>query len=258
MLKVLIADDESWMRRSVFNSIDWTSMELSIVGEAEDGLQALEIIDATNPDIVLTDIKMPEIDGIELLRRSMITHPNTAFIFFSGYDSFQYAQSALNLGAVAYILKPFEREQLQEAVEKAKARILHENSLKNHAKTVTEKSLFFLPEDENADFYESLAENLKKYIRENFSGDVSLEVMAREFHFSPNYISRIFKTETGQSLHEYLLSYRIEAAKTLLKDVRNSIGDVATLTGYKNNPKYFSKIFKKVTGITPQEYIRKK
>lgn len=126
VLSVLIVDDERWMRDTIAKSIDWEQYGLRVVGKASDGLQAHDMIMALKPDIVLADIKMPGMDGITLLRRLRENGMEPVFIFFSGYDSFQYAKDAINLGAMGYISKPVDERELLKTVLKAKEHIKYE------------------------------------------------------------------------------------------------------------------------------------
>lgn len=532
-LNVLIADDERWMRDTIAKSIDWDEYGFRILGKASDGLQAYEMILEQKPDIVLADIKMPGMDGITLLKRLKENGVETVFIFFSGYDKFEYAKDAINLGAMGYLLKPVDENELltmllkakkyiefekqsregkiqlvdlsERELDRKKAEVIrrlfegsefydntpqsigielvsdyflvisleiegrveidngdalkktaqgtlalntmcldyferagmktfvlnaqmgvevllnlknfhegsnqqkiidtceeiintfrinigqlvsigigyevngkqyiresHRASLKaleqklilgmgrvidyknvciNNINTVIldstmekkiiesfEKSDFTIADeiievvktlmkstvicvddiksfnyslieliyrlmnksgiqtekycrnphllcdelnrcidmvelfkeyqklinesiqlvsDRKLNYYKKLADSVKKYIHEHYREDLSLESVATELSFHPNYISKIFKNEFKETFIDYVTNYRIELSKDLLKDIRNNVFDVADMVGYRN-PKYFSKVFKKITGVTPVEYIRKK
>lgn len=531
-LSVLIVDDERWMRDTIEKSVDWEQYGFKVAGKANDGLQAYDMILEARPDIVLADIKMPGMDGIALLKRVRENGMEPAFIFFSGYDRFEYAKDAINLGAMGYILKPVDERELLSTLLKAKEHIeserqkseakmkladfseqekdrkktefinklmegisidnvsfqsislkfvsdffvvasleidryseliktgasekaaklklalsticvdyfestgirvfavdsgmgikvllnpgtscegtekqkvietfekiintfktgmgcsvtigigsevsgrerIHESCRKsgkaleykllsggsriieyrdifeNGIKTVIldsrmekevadgfEKSDFAMSEriigrvkelmkttnlsmddvrgfnyslielvyrmlnkydistenhcsnphilydemnrceameelfekysrfikesmqmvsDRSLNYYKKLADNIKKYIHQHYAEDISLESVAHELAFHPNYISRIFKEEFGENFIDYLTNYRINIARELLRGTRHNVSDIAKMAGYRN-PKYFSKVFKKVTGITPVEYIGK-
>jgi two-component system response regulator YesN len=126
LITVLVADDEKWMRDEISSSIDWETHGFMLLGEAGDGLEALEMIRQLKPDIVLADIQMPGLDGIELFRRVKDTGLSCVFIYFSGYDRFEYAKNAVNLGALGYILKPVDEKELLELLIKAKNCVLAE------------------------------------------------------------------------------------------------------------------------------------
>lgn len=121
MLKVLIADDEELIRRMIEKLIDWEAMGLSLVGNAENGLQVLSLIEELHPDIVITDIRMPGIDGLEMIAQASEKAENHGvkldFVIISGYRNFEYAHQALTMGVRHYLLKPIDRTELTETLE---------------------------------------------------------------------------------------------------------------------------------------------
>lgn len=253
MLKILIADDEPWMRKCMLESIDWAAEGFEVVGLAANGMEALQMIIQKTPDIVFTDIKMPGLSGIELLKKVRAAKLSVEFIFLSGYNNFDYAKDALNYGAMGYLLKPFETDELLNILYTARQRVLQKNNI--------DPSIPLNPQAEvqqNKNFYSHLVFQIKSYISTHYMEDINLESIAREFKFSPNYLSRIFKEHEDIRMLDYLTRYRIDIAKEILQDARYSISDAASMVGYKNNPKYFTKIFKRLEGVTPQEYRQKK
>jgi Response regulator containing CheY-like receiver domain and AraC-type DNA-binding domain len=116
--KVLILDDEKKIITLIKRVIDWNSLNCIIIGEAYNGIDGLELIRTEKPDIVISDVKMPGLDGITLMRQIKDEIPNLYFIFISGYGEFEYAQSALNMGALGYVLKPLDGQQLAELLMK--------------------------------------------------------------------------------------------------------------------------------------------
>lgn len=133
MYKILIADDEFWVTALVRNSIDWTGMNLELAGEAEDGGEAYEKILRLRPDIVITDIRMPGLSGIELMEKVRLTDLKVEFIILSGYDSFAYAQAAMKYNAVSFVLKPLEEEELRQALQSAVERISSQQIIRQTA-----------------------------------------------------------------------------------------------------------------------------
>lgn len=119
MIKLLIADDEMIIRSGLMKSLDWTSLGIEIVGEAENGRMALELATDLRPDLMLVDINMPYINGLELIEKLRLELPNALFVIITGYDEFEYAQKALRLNVFEYILKPFKKKDLQEIIERA-------------------------------------------------------------------------------------------------------------------------------------------
>ncbi len=121
MYKLLIADDEPWLRKRLMLTIDWEKLGISEVYEAEDGARAFALASAHEPDITITDIEMPELSGIELMKTLNESAMFPQFILISGYNEFEYARSAVRYGAVDYLLKPIEEEDLKKAVSKCVA-----------------------------------------------------------------------------------------------------------------------------------------
>lgn len=121
MYRVLIVDDDRIIRRGLVTTIPWEEHGFKLVGEAGDGEQALELIDAVQPQIVVSDIRMPFMDGLAMAEQIKKSHPDIRFIFLTGYEDFNYAKEALKLGAVDYLLKPVNREVILEKVRKAAA-----------------------------------------------------------------------------------------------------------------------------------------
>ena len=131
MYSVLIVDDEPIIRRGIKNVIDWKSRDMVVAGDARNGREALEVFEKLNPDIVVTDINMPEIDGLELSEILLERNPKLKIIILTGYDDFEYAKKACSLGITEYILKPIEIDDLVNALEKAKKEIENENKIKS-------------------------------------------------------------------------------------------------------------------------------
>lgn len=117
-MRLLIAEDELWLRKRLVSTIDWSSYGISEVYEAEDGGEALEIALKEKPDIVITDIRMPELSGIDLMKKLNENSIFSKMIVVSGYDDFEYAQGALRMGAINYLLKPVDEEELLDSAKR--------------------------------------------------------------------------------------------------------------------------------------------
>ena len=121
--RVLLADDEEEIRAGISRKIDWSSLGFALVGEAENGAEALELAEQLRPDVVLTDIKMPFMDGIELCRRLKQSLPASKLVVFSGFDDFEYARQAVGMNVFEYILKPISAPELSGVLERLKAQL---------------------------------------------------------------------------------------------------------------------------------------
>lgn len=161
-MKVFLADDEIVVREGIRESFPWDDTPYTLVGEAPDGEMALPIIRDTNPDIVITDIRMPFMDGLELCRTLRSQMPWIGIIVLSGYDEFEYARQCIRLGVREYLLKPINAEKLKEVLDKVSAQILEERKTLEHAaslrarmesddKFIKEKLIGLFYNDEAAD-----------------------------------------------------------------------------------------------------------
>lgn len=121
MLRLIIVDDEKIIRESIRSLIDWESLGIEVVGVCKNGLEAYDAILDSYPDIVLTDIKMPGLSGLELIEKLNDTRENIQFIILSGYSEFEYAKQAMRFGIRHYLLKPCNENQIIEAIEDVKS-----------------------------------------------------------------------------------------------------------------------------------------
>ena len=143
MIRVIIVDDEDIIRDGISSFIDWKSLGLELVGQAANGKEAAELVRATNPEIIITDVKMPMMTGIELLALAKEIRPECIVIMISSYDQFEYAQQSLNLGAFAYLLKPIDTDKLIELLQAAVGKIKQvkaEEVARNTYKNVLEQA----------------------------------------------------------------------------------------------------------------------
>lgn len=114
--RLMLVDDEEYLRQGVIRRIDWDACGFTVVGEAENGQAGLELAERLQPDVILTDIKMPFMDGLTMSRRVLETQPGVKIIMLSGFDDFEYAQEAIALGSMDYILKPIDAAELTETL----------------------------------------------------------------------------------------------------------------------------------------------
>jgi two-component system response regulator YesN len=244
MHTVMIVDDEFNIRDGLVHAVPWDTIGVKVVAEARDGGEALELARTARPDVVVTDISMDEMDGLEFTSRLLAERPRTKVIILSGYGEFSYAQKALQLRVAAYLLKPVTPEDLLVSVadavrsledEKEKARRLGELP----AETVEGRAVI---------------RRAREYL-EQFYGDheTSLETMADHLGLTAAYLSRLFKVETGRNYSEELAALRIEKAKELLTRTNLRSSEVGQRVGYAN-PQYFATAFRKATGVSPSEY----
>ncbi|MEG0542047.1 MAG: response regulator, partial [Angelakisella sp.] len=233
-------------RRGIVLSVDWSHMDCVVVGEAANGEEGLETVLRHQPDLVITDIKMPRMDGIEMIAALREHGCESHFIILTAYGDFQYAQSAIKLGVNDYLLKPFEDEELTAAVAKV------QTAAKQHTPDSKEAGLLFRPVSEKGS-KSKYVEQAIGYMRENYARDLTVTEAAEFLGLSEGHLSRIFKKETDYTFMSYLTNYRIHMAMELLRDCRLKVYEVAAQVGYTDTA-YFSNLFKKLVGVSPSEY----
>jgi two-component system response regulator YesN len=257
---MLIADDERWIRERLAHSIDWASVRVKVSGEAGDGEEALARATELKPDIILTDIRMPVISGLEFLAALKEKGAGAKVIIISGYDDFKYAQKAIKLGVYDYILKPVENDDLLEIVKKCADRIAAEaqkealaaeGEMSRALRQVKET-----PDEQDAGKQRKIIAKALNYIEKNYTKPITLTDIAEYTALNASYFSKLFKDTTGVPFNKFLTRFRIEKAAELLKDPTLKIYEVADKVGYEN-VQYFNKVFKYVEGITPNEFKEK-
>ncbi|TDF92323.1 response regulator transcription factor [Paenibacillus piri] len=256
MYKLLVADDETKIRNGICNYFPWTELGFEIVSEAKNGKQALDFILKHEVDVVLSDIKMPVMSGVELAEELYNRKSKTKVVFLTGYKEFDYAQKALIYGVKSYIIKPTKYEELLEVFSKIKAELDEERQKEAAApaivETQAEETADESAEGEGQNYHEKKIAAIKSHVMEHYK-DVTLEEVARGFHMNLFYLSKYFKKWSGQNFSDYLISVKMEKAAELLKDFTYKTYEVGNLVGY-DNAKNFSRAFKLYFGKSPREY----
>ena len=237
-LRVLLVDDEIMIREGFKRLFDWDGHDCEVVGEAADGMEALTKIDSLQPDIAIMDINIPIMNGFKVIQLARIKHPDMAFVIVSGYDDFAYCREALRLQITDYILKPVNYEEFGTCIDNLKIALFRRQPVR--------------PEERQE---ERPIQSIARYLQEHLAEDVSLSVLAEEFHMSAQYISQLFKSEIGVNFLAYLTNIRMERAKNLLLSTPLSIAEVSEQASY-GDYRVFTKAFKKSEGITPSQYRR--
>jgi two-component system response regulator YesN len=245
VLKVLVVEDEEMIRRGIVLAVDWAALDCVVVGEAANGEEALEAVERYAPSLIITDLKMPKMDGIELLQALRARGNNVFVIILTAYDSFSYAQSALRLGAVDFLLKPFHDGELEQAVTNLRRRM--------GSAGAEGAGGLPIPGLKRGDKSKYVLEAMD-YIGAHYNDpNISVGAIAQHLGLSEGHLSHTFKKETDYTLLNYLTRYRIHKAMELLRDCRLKVYEVAEQVGYRDIT-HFSATFKKLVGISPSEY----
>lgn len=241
--KYLVAEDERLIRQNLIKKINKLGLPLELIGEAANGTEAIQLIEKNCPDIVITDIIMPQCDGLELTEYLYKNHPGVKIVILSGYNDFKYAQTAIKFSVNDYLLKPITPEALSASLQKLLITLRSES-----------QDLLSYQVNSNTLDQKDIAELLVKYLHENYKQDISFQDLALKFGFSVEYLGKIFKKHSGLTLSKYLTRLRMNEAKRLLVSHPNmEIQKIGELVGYKDSF-YFSRAFKSYTGIQPSEY----
>lgn len=250
MYRVLIVEDEEIIRKGLAFMMDWTKVDCVVVGDAADGAEGIEKIHSLQPDIVVTDIRMPVKDGLEMLAEALA---ETSFyaIVLSGYSDFQYAQQAIRLGVKDYLLKPVDFDELAACIQRIQGEL-------ERARLRTASSGEPILEQASLNRYTSRRVGaLLNEIKEGYPQRLSLQELGIKYQMSPSYLNTQFKKETGYTFNDFLNRYRILMANELLQQQPTlKIYEVADRVGFSDY-KYFIKVFKKYVGYPPLEVHRR-
>lgn len=256
LLKLIIVDDEVFVRLGLKSTIDWSSIGYEIVGEAEDGQKALEVARETRPDVVLTDIFMPKLSGLELIKALKVEMPGTKIIVLSCTKDYEYVREAMqNWGAVDYLFKlSVQPEELIKVMKNIKTLIESERMTENKPNDVCASNHTMLPDIKIPEG--SYISKALDYIDKFYSSQIKLKEVADHIHISENYLGSLFKKETGYHFTDFLNIYRIEKAREMLEKGNRTVNEVGESVGY-SSLSYFSRVFKQQTGVNPIDYKKR-
>ncbi len=258
MLRVLIVEDEDIIRKGLVHTIDWMSMDCTIVGEACNGVEGLKLIKELKPDLVITDIRMPVKDGIHMLEEALNVHRFHSIIL-TGYSEFEYAKQAVSLKVYEYLLKPVDEEKLANLVEKIKKDISQRKVFDNVvARTKTEEETNLIDLDiyvfpgSDTNYY--VGEVLKQ-VKQHYNRKISLDLIASDLGVSLSFLSRKFKETTSMTFLDMLNKYRVQKSIELLNTGKYRVYEVSDMIGF-NEYKHFCNVFKRYTNVSPTEFIK--
>ena len=260
MIRLLIADDERLEREALADMVTHRFVEHDLVLEmAENGRKAADMAVLWGADLILMDIEMPGMSGLDAARAVLAQRPGCRVIFVTAYSLFQYAHEAVHLGACDYLLKPVDPDELEASIRRAIRQIETERKLEALAPVQPEQP----PEKADAPSADPggsensqtalVMAHVRRYLEDNYMFDISLDSVGEILHISPAYLSAQFKRYQKMNFLDCLTELRINAAKELLKDPFRSSAEVASMVGYED-ASYFARAFKKRTGVTPTQY----
>ncbi|WP_010267898.1 response regulator transcription factor [Paenibacillus senegalensis] len=257
VMQVVLVDDELPLRQEL-RLFPWREHGFELAGEAENGEMALQLCRKIKPQIVITDITMPVMNGLDLLRTLKDEQLNVKVILLTCHSDFEFAREALRFGAVEYLLKvTMESEELVNALNHARTAYLRERMLEANKQAANLKAdSLYGDKDKHSDIPAAVRKEIADaidYIRENLQHSLSLNVVAEQVNLSPHYFSRLFREETGISYQSYITTKRMEKAAYLLRTTSLRVYEVAYEVGIPSY-RYFASMFREYAGIPPTEY----
>lgn len=269
MYKVAIIDDEPIIVEGLLKTMAWEKWNCRAVCFAYNGREGMEMIRKERPDIIISDINMPEMDGLKMIAGLKSEFPDMQIIILTGYREFEYAREAISLGVARFLLKPSKMGELEEAMDFVvkrleQAELREEHMLQNvtpdtaFQKEPGASSVFSgAEEDEEASGQSEansfIVKNALEYIRENSQEKLRLADVADQVYVSQWHLSKLLNKQTGKTFSDILNSARMEKARELLKDPSLRIYDVAEMVGFQDLA-HFSRVFKKMEGMSANEY----
>lgn len=246
-MKIIIVENEQRARQGICRLIESIPGDYEVIAQASNGETALELIRQLTPDVVFTDMKMPYMDGVTLIREVRAKNMATEFVVISAHADFQMAQQCIFLDVTEYLLKPITKNEIENVLERLSARI---------------KGQRIYPENENKD--DSLRSQYPDahpmvlraldIIEKDYDKKINQTDLAEKFGISPQYFSYIFSRHVGEGFATFLKKYRISQAKKMLREGTADKNEVAYMVGF-SDIKYFHKVFREVTGKNLSEYL---
>lgn len=230
MIPVLIVDDNKLERQGIRFLLEKLEYSLEIT-ECTNGIDALEKIKEQHFELLITDIKMPIMNGVDLIRQMREFNQTLQVIVLSGYDDFNYARELLKANVIDYLLKPINPTEFQTCVTQILNQIMTKKPATN----------------------DKIIDKVLSIMHHEFDRDLTLEHLATCVFLSPNYLSILFKKEMNIGINKYLNNFRLEKACSLLSDSNMKVIDISKYVGF-DNPSYFNRLFKNTYGVTPSSY----
>ncbi len=247
MYKIVVVEDEDIIRKGLIFKMDWTAYNCLIVGEASDGEKGLKKIIDVKPDIVLTDIRMPFKDGIDMIEEAL-KHHDFETIILTGYSEFEYAQQAVSLGVTEYILKPIDFSFLGNVLEK----LIQKKEEARYKSVEKYKKVLDIDLFENSS---TCTVQTLEYIKKNYPNKASLDEVSELIKVSSVHLNAQLKKDTNYTFNELLNRYRMIKAIEIIQSEDALIYEIAEAVGF-NDYKYFSQVFKKYVGYSPSNFSK--
>jgi two-component system response regulator YesN len=243
---IFVVEDETQILRNTVKKIEQLNVGFEVAEMAKNGQQAIDLLQKQLPDVIITDIRMPQVDGLQLVQHLSVNCPSVRTVIISGYSDFEYARKAIQLNVKEYLLKPVESEQLYQCLIRLRIELDAE-----HDSIVEKMKVLKATQGESI---EDTIEKLRLYMDNNFTDEIKLGEIAQGLNFNSSYLCKWFVKIVGETPSSYIIKLRISKAKHLLQSVQElSVKEIGELVGYADQ-NYFSRIFKAQAGISPAHY----
>lgn len=240
-MKIMIVDDEPKIRRGMKTLLEEQD-GFEVVGIYDNAMSSLSDMAEKQPNVLITDIKMPEYSGLDLIEKIREKDKNLYIIILSGYGSFKYAQRAIRSGVYRYLTKPTNPRELISVLREIELKIEGVN------RTVSKSE-----ENESVEVGNLLIRKALDYIELHYAEKIGLKTLSDALYISPNYFSDLFRRHMKVKFSDFLIEYRLKKACILLKKPEYKVSEIAEMVGFRDST-YFSTVFKKTYNLTPLEY----
>ncbi|TAH67613.1 MAG: response regulator [Anaerolineaceae bacterium] len=247
MYKVIIIDDEPIIAQGLSRTIDWEKYGCQIVATAFDGMEGTESIRKYHPNIIISDIAMPGLDGLSMVAGLKSEYPDMEISILTGYRVFDYAIKAVNLGVTRFLLKPSNMKELEEAIVAMVNNLKAKNVFPGDSHKKSDESV----SDNAASSF--IVKNAMLYIEKNYAQKLTLNDVAEKTYVSQWHLSKLLNQHIGKNFSEILNEVRIKEATKLLRNPQLRICDIAEMVGYVDMA-HFSRMCKKILGVPATEY----
>lgn len=250
MKRVIIVEDEQIIRTGLKLTFDWARHGCVVIGEAADGGEGLQLIKSHQPEIVITDIKMPDMDGLTMIKKGL-SEVQFVSLILTSHSEFEFAKKAIKIGVSDFLLKPLDHQELAQALDSA---VQHLDSLATVTLTTNIDSPYLTGCERSQPMTKHIKETVQ-YIHEHYDDKIILEDLVISTGMSATYLHRKFKEEMNTTINQYITFYRINKAIELMRQGEDHIYKIAEEVGF-NDYKYFASVFKKKVKYTPTEFIK--
>lgn len=263
MYRMMIVDDEKWQREGLCEYLDWSSLGVALSGAAANGAQGVDLAKSVRPHIVLTDIVMPLMNGLDMSREIRRLFPEVRIVLLSGHDDFQFAKEAFSFAASEYLLKPVRRNELEQAIRRLVAALDDEDKKRAETSALIQAGHTCLNRQDRQDqdvgrtgevpASDPMVAHIRELVSRQFARSLDLGSVSKVVNLSPYYVGELFRRHEGIGFQQYLTEYRLEQARQQIVATNHQVSDIAKSVGMKNRS-YFCKLFKERFGVSPGEY----